>query len=472
MTASVSTTPHQENSDRIDPALLKLGVVLILGTIVAVLDGTIVSVGIDAIQRDFGSPLSTLQWVSTGYLLSFAMVAPLSGWATERFGAKRVWMASVGCFVVASMLCGLSWSAGSLIAFRVLQGLGGGLIQPIGQSMIAQAAGPQRLGRVMSMLVVPLTFAPVLGPVLGGLVIGAFSWPWIFYINVPLGILTLVLAAKVLPSSRPQTGHRLDLVGLLLACPSVAALMYGLSEAAGDAGPTSPRVLIPVVAGALLLIGYVLHALRHSGTSLLDLTLFRRRDFSVSVATSFLLGAALFSSMFMLPLYYQQVRGQDALHAGLLLIPQDLGVAVSMMFAGRLADRIGGPRPIVLVGIALALAGTLPYTQAGGDPSEILLAAGLFVRGVGIGATMTPAMAAVFKSVQPHEIPRAAGLTNVLHRIGGSVGTAALAMVLQHQLTAQSPAPAFGTSFWWAFGISVLTVVPALFLPGRQRKPS
>jgi MFS family permease len=235
-------------------------------------------------------------------------------------------------------------------------------------------------------------------------------------------------------------------------------------------------VVIPVVAGAVLLIGYVVHALRPEGSArfgggapLLDLRLFARRDFSVSVATSFLLGAALFSSMFMLPLYYQQVLGQDALHAGLLLIPQDLGVAVSMMFAGRLADRIGGPRPIVLVGIALALIGTLPFTQAGGEPNEILLATGLFVRGVGIGATMTPAMAAVFKSVRPHEIPRAAGLTNVLHRIGGSVGTAVLAMVVQHQLTVQSPAPAFGTSFWWAFGISVFTVVPALLLPGRQR---
>jgi EmrB/QacA subfamily drug resistance transporter len=470
MTTSASTaTAAPQESDRIDPALLKLGIVLILGTIVAVLDGTIVSVAIDSIQRDLGSPLSTMQWVSTGYLLSFALVVPLSGWATERFGAKQVWMVSVACFVGSSALCGLAWSAGSLIAFRVLQGLGGGFIQPIGQSMIAQAAGPQRLGRVMSMLVIPLTFAPVLGPVLGGVVLAKLSWPWIFYINVPVGVVTLILAAKVLPSTPPKGGHRLDVLGLLLACPSVAALMYGFSEAAGDSSVTSPKVACSVALGAVLLVGYVVHALRHKGNPLLDLRLFANRGFSISVSTSFLLGAALFSSMFMLPLYYQQVRGQDALHAGLLLIPQDLGVAVSMMFSGKLSDRIGGPRPIVLAGVVLALLGTLPYTQVGNHPSEILLGLGLFVRGVGIGATMTPAMAQVFRSVRPQEIPRAAALSNVLHRIGGSVGTAALAIVVQHQLARQSAAPAFGDAFWWAFAISALTVVPTVLLPGRKR---
>ncbi|MER7009597.1 MFS transporter [Dactylosporangium sp. NPDC000555] len=183
MTTTVKPGPaFAEAGDRIDPALLKLGVVLILGTIVAVLDATIVSVGIDSIRRDLGSPLDTVQWVTTGYLLSFALIAPVSGWATERFGAKRVWMASLGCFIVCSALCGLAWSITSLIVFRILQGMGGGLIQPLGQTMIAQAHGPRRLGRVMSLLVLPLTFAPLLGPVVGGLVLARLSWPWIFYI--------------------------------------------------------------------------------------------------------------------------------------------------------------------------------------------------------------------------------------------------------------------------------------------------
>ncbi|WP_405577901.1 MDR family MFS transporter [Streptomyces sp. NBC_01190] len=468
MTTSVSDDPALDRDDRVDPALLRLGIVLILGTIVAVLDATIVSVAIDSIRRDLGSPLSTVQWVTTGYLLSFALVVPLSGWAAERFGAKQVWMTSLGFFVFSSALCGLAWSAGSLIAFRVLQGLGGGLIQPLGQSMIARAAGPRRLGRVMSMLVIPLTFAPLLGPLLGGLVLGHLSWPWIFYINVPIGVLTLALAVRILPPTPAQVGRRLDVTGLVLACPSVAALIYGLSEAAGGTPATAATVVVPVAAGATLFVCYVVHALRYPHDPLLDLRLFRDRAFAVAVSTSFLLGAALFSSMFMLPLYYQQARGQDALHAGLLLIPQDLGVAVSMMFAGRLADRMGGPRPIVLAGIALALLGTLPYTQVGDRPGEVLLAMGLFVRGAGIGATMTPAMAAVFKSVRPEQIPRAAGLSNVLYRIGGSVGTAVLAMVLQHETATRPVASAFGVSFWWAFGISALTVLPALRLAGRK----
>lgn len=453
--------------ERLDPALIKLGVVLILGTIVAVLDATIVGVGVNAIRRDFGTPLATVQWVTTGYLLAFALIAPISGWAAERFGARQVWMTSVALFVSASALCALSWSIGALIFFRVLQGLAGGLIQPLGQAMIAQAAGPSRLGRVMSLLVLPLTFAPLLGPVLGGLILSAFAWPWIFLVNVPIGVVTLVLAARVLPPTPARGDARLDVVGLLLACPGVAALVYGGSEAA--ASGLGKRAGLAVVAGLLLIGGYVWHAMRYRGTALLDLGLLRIRGFGVAVTVSFLLGAALFSTTFLLPLYYQLDQGMSPLRAGLMLIPADLGVAVSMLFAGKLADRLGVIRPIVLSGIALALLGTIPFALVSATPNDVLLAAALFVRGVGIGATMTPAMTAVFRSVPPPMMPRAAGFTNVLHRLGGSAGVAGLAIVLQRHLAGGSATEGFRGTFWWAFGISAVTLLPVLALPGRKR---
>ncbi|MFF3339647.1 DHA2 family efflux MFS transporter permease subunit [Streptomyces flavidovirens] len=464
-TVRVNAAP---SGDRLEPAVLKLGAVLVLGTILAVLDSTIVNVGIESIRRDFDSTLATVQWISTGYLLAFALVAPVSGWATNRFGAKRTWMVSVACFVIGSALCGLAWSAASLIAFRVLQGIGGGLIQPIGQSMIAQAAGPRRIGRVMSLLIIPLTFAPALGPVIGGILIGTLSWQWIFYINIPLGAITLLLAARVLPATPPEGGQKLDLLGLLLISPGLAALIYGFAETGNGHGFEDTVVHAPVAVGALLLVAYVVHALRSKGSPVLDLRLFARRAFSNAILTSFLVGAALFSSMFMLPLYYQQARGQDALHAGLLLIPQDIGIAVAMFFAGKLTERFG-LRPVLLVGIALSMAGTLAYTQVGSEPSEILLTLGLFVRGAGLGAAMNPMVTAVFQSVEPQQMPQAAGINNVVHRIGGSLGTATLVIVLQHQVAGAAPADAFATAFCWALGISALTLLPALALPGRPR---
>ncbi|MEU8941366.1 DHA2 family efflux MFS transporter permease subunit [Streptomyces goshikiensis] len=455
--------------DRLEPEILKLGAVLVLGTILAVLDSTIVNVGIESIRRDFDSSLATVQWISTGYLLAFALVAPVSGWATNRFGAKTTWMVSVACFVLGSALCGMAWSAGSLILFRVLQGIGGGLIQPIGQSMIAQAAGPQRIGRVMSLLIIPLTFAPALGPVVGGVLIGTLSWQWIFYVNIPLGAITLLLAARVLPASEPEGGQKLDVLGLLLISPGLAGLIYGFSETGNGRGFEDTAVHAPIALGALLLIAYAVHALRSKGTPVLDLRLFARKAFSNAVLTSFLVGAALFSSMFLLPLYYQQARGEDPLHAGLLLIPQDIGIAVAMFFAGRLTGRFG-LRAVMLTGIALSMAGTLAYTQVGSDPAGLLLTGGLFVRGIGLGAAMNPMITAVFQSVERHQMPQAAGINNVVHRIGGSLGTATLVIVLQHQSAAgDSAADGFATAFWWALGVSALTLLPALALPGKSR---
>ena len=196
----------------LDRALLRLASVVVLGTIMSILDTTIVNVAIDTLGRELHSSLSTIQWVATGYLLALATVIPLTGWAMERFGGKRMWMVSVSLFLVGSTLCGLAWSTASLIAFRVLQGFGGGMILPIGQAILAQAAGPQRMGRVMSVIGVPTLLGPVLGPVIGGLIVDSFSWRWIFFVNLPVGAVALALAARILPAadahrSAPGAGH-------------------------------------------------------------------------------------------------------------------------------------------------------------------------------------------------------------------------------------------------------------------------
>ena len=209
------------------PELRRISSVVVLGSIMSILDTTIVAVALDTLGKDFHVPVSTIQWVTTGYLLALAIVIPVTGWAVDRFGAKPMWMMSLGLFIIGSSLCGLAWSANSLIAFRVLQGLGGGMILPIGQSILARAAGPQRMGRVMSVIGVPTVMGPVLGPVLGGLIVSNFSWRWIFYINVPIGIVTLLLSSRFLAniSEHEKIRTSFDTLGFCLLGPGLAALV-------------------------------------------------------------------------------------------------------------------------------------------------------------------------------------------------------------------------------------------------------
>src|SRR4051794_7812557 len=228
----------------LDRALLRLASVVVLGTIMSILDTTIVNVAIETLARELDSSLSSIQWVATGYLLALATVIPLTGWAMERFGGKRMWMVSVVLFLVGSTLCGLAWSTESLIVFRVLQGFGGGMILPIGQAILAQAAGPQRMGRVMSVIGVPTLLGPVLGPVIGGLIVDNFSWRWIFFVNIPVGIVALALAWRILPrGAAAGRGAVLDVRGLLLLSPGLAALVYGLSEFGIQGGLGSVKVI-------------------------------------------------------------------------------------------------------------------------------------------------------------------------------------------------------------------------------------
>ncbi|AUY53400.1 MDR family MFS transporter [Streptomyces sp. CB01881] len=453
-----------------------MGAVLALGPVLALLDTTIVNVGIDSVARDLHSSMAAVQWVSTGYLLAISLTMPLSGWAAGRFGARRTWLVSVALFVAGSALCGLAWSTGSLIAFRVLQGIGGGLIQPLGQTIMVQAAGPSRIGRVMGTLMLPISLAPVLGPVLGGLVLEHLAWRWMFLLNVPVGLATLLLAARLVPSDghRAEPRPRLDVTGLALLSPGLTALVYGLATIGGAAGAGSGAA---VTLGCALLLGYSVHALRtpvEGRPPLIDLRLFARRGFSVATANSFLQGAALYSSMFLVPLYYQQVEQRGAVEAGLLLAPQALGTAVTSLLAARIADRMA-PRPLILIGIACSLLSTLAFTRlgAGTGPADGLLAASLALRGAGMGIIVIPGMAAVYGSVGRAQVPAAAGAVNVLNRVGGALGTAVLTLVLQRSLAGHPgyPAAAFGSTFWWVLGLSALAIAPALLYPAGRKRP-
>ncbi len=378
--------------------ILVLAAVVILGSSMTVLDLTIVNVALPTLGRDLHTSIATIQWVLTGYMLAFASVIPLTGWAVERFGAKRVWLLSLLLFMVGSTLAGAAWSIGALIGFRVLQGLGAGMILPVGQTILAQAAGPQRMGRVMSVFGVPMLLVPVLGPVLGGLIVDQWSWRWIFFINLPVGVAAVAAAQRLLPEAKPELGQRLDLRGLALLSPGIALSLYGLAEAGNQGSFGNTRTIVCASAGLALVALFAWHATARGKGALIDLSLFRRRAFAAAAATNLLLGIALFGSLILLPLYYQLVRHENPLHVGLLLVPQAVGAALAMPLAGFLTDKVGA-RLVVSTGMVVALLGTLAYTQVGADTSYLYLSAALLVVGLGIGSTIMPSMAAAFQTL-------------------------------------------------------------------------
>src|SRR3954469_13199853 len=308
------------------PVLLAAAVV-ICGAVMTILDTTIVNVAIDRLGVVFDTPLATIQWVSTAYLLALAAVIPLTGWMVDRFGTRLVFIGAVTLFLAGSTLCRLAWSAGALIAFRVLQGLGGGMVMPCGMTILARAAGQERMGRVMALVGIPMLLAPALGPIIGGALVDGASWRLIFFLNLPVGLFALALAARVLRHDAGRPG-RLDWVGALLLSPGLAALTGAL---------TTGRIEL-LVAGVLLVAAFVAHALR-TRDPLIDLRIFR--TIAAPAATTFVFGAAFFGSLFVLALYYQLARDQSAFATGLLLVPQGVGAMLTMPVAGKLTDRHG-----------------------------------------------------------------------------------------------------------------------------------
>jgi EmrB/QacA subfamily drug resistance transporter len=452
----------------LDRRVFMIAAAVSLGAIMTVLDATIVSVAIGTLSREFGSPLPAIQWVLTAYLVAMAAVIPLTGWATDRFGGKRVWMFALVLFVGASALCGLAWSAWSLIVFRAVQGLGAGMIAPVGMTLVAQAAGPRRMGRAMGVVGVPLMLGPVLGPMLGGVLLSTGSWQWIFFGILPIGVITVLWSRRVIEPTPARRGERLDLTGLLLLSPSLALLVYGASELASSAGFHSRGMVIGLFGGSALLVLFVVHA-RGVERPLLELRHFANRAFVAAGAVQALTGVVLYGAMLLLPLYYQVVRGASALTAGLLLMPQGIGAALIMLGTGRMVDR-GAGRLLVLTGLPVLAAGFIAFTRSS---SYLVTSASLFVVGLGTGALVGPLTRAVYLAGDRADLPGATATLSILQRMGGALGTALCAVVLRHNLDhlagPAAPAAAFSATFWLPLVVAAVAVLPALLLPRPRR---
>src|SRR6185437_13735443 len=358
---------------RIESHVWRIASVVVLGTIMSVLDTTIVNVALDTLGRDLHASVDKIQWVATGYLLALAAVIPVSGWASRRFSSRSVYIVSLVMFTAGSVLCGLADSVGSLVFFRVIQGIGGGMLVPTGQMILVKAAGPKNLPKVMSAIGVPIVLAPIFGPTIGGLLLEHVSWQSIFLVNLPVGIATLVAALKLLPKDQPEGAEKLDFLGLVL----LSVGLVGIASFAWRA------LRIP--------------------NPLLNVRLYKDRAFTAASITTFCLGAALFGAMVLMPLYFQTVRGEDAVTTGLLLIPQGLGAAVAMALSGRATERWGGG-VTAAIGTVITLLATIPFVLLGASTPFVLIGAAMVIRGFGIGMSIMPAMTAAYAVLTPQQV--------------------------------------------------------------------
>src|SRR5690606_29560621 len=372
-------------------APMTVALVLVVGSVMATLDHTIVHVAINRLSAEFTAPLPTVQWVATGYALAVAGVVPVAAWAMGRFGAKRLYLVAVAVFAFGSLLAAAAWNIESLIAFRVVQGLGGGLLMPVGMTVLLRAADPERLGRAMSTMELAILVGPLAGPVLGGYLIDELSWRWMFLINIPIAALVLVLAVRIFPPAEPQPHQRIDATGLALMSPGLALLIYGVTAAGEQGGLATPGVLVPLLAGATL-VAIFAHRGSTAPEPLLDLRVLRHREVGLAAVLVGLFAMGYFGAMLLQPLYFQVVRGESATVAGALGIPFALASGVTMQIAGRLIDRFP-PGRYLPVSIAVGIAGFLLFrAQLDTDGSYWGLCAAMLLMGAGGGGTLMPAI--------------------------------------------------------------------------------
>ncbi|MEA4933014.1 MAG: MDR family MFS transporter [Lawsonibacter sp.] len=471
----MSTENIKPAKEKLTPVVLRTAIVLVVGALAPLFDSTMVNVAIHTIAADMKTTISTVQWITTGYVLAMGLAVPVSGWATNRFGGKRLYIFSLAIFLIGSICTMLSWNIESMIAFRVIQGIGAGLMMPTLQTVLVQAAGGRNLGQIMSIVSIPALLGPILGPVLGGIIVSSLGWRAIFWVNIPICIVAIPLAVWGIPADKlSEKKASLDVVGLLLLSPAFSFLIYGIAQIARHGSLSSSAVYVPLIIGIVLMAFYVIYALNTKREPALNVRMFKSVNFTASNILLIFSGIITNGAMLMLPLYYQEVRSASALSAGLWLIPQGIGMLLTRSWAGKVADR-DGSRNIVLMSLTATAIGTLPFAFAGTNTNFILLAVALLIRGAGLGGLFIAIMMSAYIGLPKEQVPHASIATRIFQTIGGAFGSAILATVLQSQTAGhaesdlQAISNAFNTSFWWSIGFTVAAVIPTLFLTMHKK---
>jgi EmrB/QacA subfamily drug resistance transporter len=407
-------------------AILVPLITIIIGAFMAVLDTTATNVAVPTLVKDFHAPLSTLQWVITGYTLAQAAVIPLAGWLSDRYGAKQLFLTSIVLFTLGSVLCATAQNTGMLIAFRVLQGLGGGFIFPVALAYIYRLAPPERVGMVTGLMGIPILLGPAIGPVLAGWLVQDASWRWIFLINLPVGVVGVLLGLRGLPAVARGAVESLDYAGIALGPLAFASLVYGISE--GSTSWTSSNTIGGIVVGAIALVAFIVVELR-AASPLLQLRVFRSLDFDLAILGLWAGQFALFGALFLVPLFLQEVRGYGALDTGFSLIPQALATMIFLPIGGALFDRIGA-RPLVVVGSSIMVAAGLLLANVGITTRGWDLVLPLALYGSGMGLMIMSLNTQVLNAAPRALVARVSALSTALLQVISSIAVAGLASVL------------------------------------------
>ncbi len=406
-------------------------VAIIIGVFMVVLDSTAMNVAMPSLVDSLHGPLSTLQWTITGYVLAQAAVIPLAGWLSDRFGAKRVFLCSVALFTIGSLLCAAAQGSTMLIAFRVLQGLGGGVVIPIAIAYTYRLSPPERVGAVMGLMGIPILFAPAIGPVVAGWLVQYATWRWIFLINLPVGIVGLLIGLRYLPTIGRQTVAGLDLPGMILGPLAFATLSYGVSQ--GSTSWSSAQTLGGLISGGAALTAFVLVELR-AQAPLLELRVFRSIRFSLGIVVQWIGQFSLFGTLFLVPLFLEQARGYGAFDTGLSMLPYAVAAAVCMPLGGALSDRIGAG-PLVVVGLGLIAGAVTLLSQVSAATQGSDLIVPLAMTGAGMGLMLMTLTTYLLNAAPRKLVGRVTSLTNAMQQVATSLSIAGLATIVTARST-------------------------------------
>jgi EmrB/QacA subfamily drug resistance transporter len=461
---TITTSTRRVMNQRVAVSVVYVGALFM-----SIMDVTIVNVALPTIGREFNAPTTSVDVVVIAYLVSLAVFIPASGWIGDRFGGKRTLLTAIALFTLGSALCGLAGSLTQLVVFRVLQGVGGGMLTPVGMAMLYRTFPPAERVRLASILMIPTALAPAAGPVLGGLLVTNLSWRWVFYVNVPIGAAAFIFGLLFVVEQREARPGRFDLPGFFLAGIGLGALMYGVSEGP-DKGWGSPLVIGPILAGIVLLSTMVVVELR-SREPMVDLRLLGDRMFRASNLLIEMTMIAFFGILFVVPLFYQDGRGLSALASGLSTFPEAIGVLIGAQMVSRLLYPRIGPRRLIAAGLVGIAVGTGLMALVGSNTSLWWMRVLMFGLGYSIAHVMISMQAAAFATISPTSTGRASTLFNANRQLGGAIGVALLSTVISavgpvRQVAGATVAnlTAYHAAFLTAAAIALAGAVLALFV--------
>ena len=457
-------------NEKLPKGIISIAWILVFAALPPMLDSTIVNIAVNNLAKVFSVTLDVTQWVVTGYVLALGIAVPFSGWLMRRFDGKKVYMSAMGLFLIGSLLCGLAWDVHSLIAFRMLQGFASGIMIPTLTALIAQVAGSKHIGRIMSIVGVPIVFGPIVGPIIGGLILQHLQWQWLFFVNLPIGVIAIFIMQWKLPKFEAiDQSAKLDWFGILLLALLSGMFIFSVTEIREQS--TRATAILSFVIGSISLVAYLLYAWKKKDQALIPLNLFKSKSFSAAFLSLFLAGFATNGPMLLFPMFFQNVRGLNVITSALWLIPQGVGMLVTRPLIGKMTDKLGA-QLVVLPSIVITIIGTLPFVFFDAGTTRWIIWAVLFVRGIGVGGITIPVMSDSYVGLQKSQVSAASVATRTIQNVGAAFGSAILATVVSSALTAKEVAvanivDAYHVGFITSLIFMGISILPALFLTNK-----